>query len=1289
MARTIRRQPFSVSTSSNDYTQPQMFTHIEFKGINDNKNDIAIDAQTFSDAKNVYVDDDGVLVSRPPFKFYDGEKNIVEQWLFGNCMLRLYRRLVTEVSGSLVDVAHPADYSIDELSFYFEFRCTTHETISATIDGDEVYATYGLLMPVSSVGYEYIPKVTCAQIEDKIFIWFAGVSFIAFNTTGMTYDSERYLYFEDAVKYLYFPIHKLVINGIESDNETKNFLTQTYKKRHLYSTVSSVNFEKLVGRELEVGLSGPMTQNTSKHLYDITVQENQDKLLVYPYSPVGNDYHLDIVQTPRATVVLRYSVVFQSIEISYDGKYFKPVPSVEDIIGQPMLTKDGKWIVAFTTKGIAKCKLVEDTSEGTEPILTWTIDPYMAKASISGKSVSLTSIDTTFVPTGYFETIEQFAYVFKGPSVYDDVQFNIPYAYAEWPQGAEGVTWSFRALLAAQGDGKVPSLTDDDIKVHFRYVAPTAEHKNLGAVVTILTGNTFKTDTGNITRPALVAIHFTTTPTETKATIVNSLSYNTYPLSARAKYMDISTKAPTIDAEHIMYETLVALNFVRFYRGVPSYYDVLYKFKYDAITDTREKITLGVVSRHSQGFKIMPNSDNILTDTYLYTDGQYIMLPNNGQLSAVINDTERTLVNNDNLILSLTHDGNTMVYDKNVHKLSADALSLASGTILSGDLVSYAAFAKDPKDFLQPIRNVYGYAYYIEQLGVENGEWVVKTGEIKPGALVRLRAYDEDLILPVGHPGNNTDAPLTLYPQTHFGAPEGWQVGGAWPNGMLTYPPLYPQLDGTVRLWQPGDPLPVGPIELYGVVNIGRRIQPLAIDANGIWYNIDGTLWTSQLSTENALELDELINVQLDNGTKKVHVRFDVPDHHATTNEHYFSFTTEEGHNLLEVTQTKRDENKLFQDSATDFLLYLPRRNEQKFSTKITNLHPLSDTEMGIFTEDAVWYTTVVTLSDSELSYTKPVKSKIPFGCRDGDGIVTALDGQAIIFPTVRGIAALAPQDFVATTEKSLSYLSDTIQDKYRGFYSGIVQSAALIPNDFIDGYAPQISICTYRYWILFHKHMSREILALDTRNATWWLWTTPYPIRSIVAGSRLHVLMQIDFSPIKDGEIVYPKGPTSLMGVSFIWADEEIADVQYCDDTVPNALNGLSELIYENEFVGHRRKLFYASPRIDWHFTSQKLHFNQINNYKAIKGIVLNLKGDDAFNAKFSTKAYRDYYHPEKESTVAVKVNDICTFNKRLNILHVMNFQYTLENDKTLDTQSQLKLNSLGIKYEVKERIR
>ena len=262
------------------------------------------------------------------------------------------------------------------------------------------------------------------------------------------------------------------------------FLTETYRKRHQYSATSSVNFEKLIDRELTVSLNGSETQDKTKHLYDIVVQKNQDKMMIYPYSQLGSNYYVDIVQTSRANIVLRYSISLKTIEVSFDGKFFTQVPILEDIIGNPQLTRDGLGLVAFTKKGLAKCKLVaqETVDFVLDTVLIWTVEPYMRKLVYNGFPGYLGEADSNFVPVGYFETIDQYAYIFVGPSIHPGLSGNIQYLYAEWLYGTNDVVYDYQILTTDTGN----LFTSDDLRLKFKYVAPTTTQQDISCVASII-----------------------------------------------------------------------------------------------------------------------------------------------------------------------------------------------------------------------------------------------------------------------------------------------------------------------------------------------------------------------------------------------------------------------------------------------------------------------------------------------------------------------------------------------------------------------------------------------------------------------------------------------------------------------------------------------------------------------------------------------------------------------------------------------------------------------------------
>lgn len=1077
--RTINRMPLSVSTNANDYSKSAFFNHVEFKGICDDKNNITIDQQTFADANNILVDEDDVLTSRASFKFYDGEAYIIDQWRFGEYGLRLQR-------------------VIDDKT-YFIIHCTTH----VTYDGaNEVPLVYGWSI-TDDIGEEYAPMVTCMQIEDKIFVWFAGADLIVLNTAGKIFaNGKRYPVFEKGVSYLYYPVHKLVVNNIENELESKNFLTNTYKKRYQYSTLSSINFDALRDKHLAVYLNSDSTQDKSKYLYDINLYSGVENLIVYPHLPIGDDYHIDIVQTPRAMVIMRYNKTANLIEVSFDGRYFKALPPLNDILGKPMLTRDGFWVVAFTSTGIAKCQLVTQSSTMSEELFVWSSDYYARKALFRDTPPSHVAIDPSFVPVGYFETIDKFVYVFLGDR--NGYAFKVQQIYAEYPSGTNIIHISEPLRVSSDSDLQTDRFTSNDIRVGLYYVPQDGDALNIRTAVYIMS------------------------------------------------------------AEDNLYEG-------------------------ETLVTRKANLTL------------------FLFDDRLATDA---------------NNYKSLLVKEVYIPLSVK-----------------DTSGELNGFISSCDKLDMELrYTKNGLDTIYTI-------YLSYNLGYANGEYDVY-GSVTYN-YTRL-SLTKDLT-PVAHEADwfkirpNTTSVFT-------------NVGARIDNQNVRFP-----LD--LRVTYIGD----------------KDMIPIDVTDNSVWYYLDGSLWTSGVDSKNSLEFDEYVNATVREVSVPsipagdeyfytevtVNLRNDLPYYTLTSNAHYFAFRTiETGRNLLEISSIRRDEDKLFSDENADLLLYLPKRNEQAFANPITNLHPLSNTEIGVFTENEIWHVGAVTLSDDSIAYTAAIKSKLPVGCRDGSDVITSFDGQAILFATARGITVLAPQDFVATQERVLSYLSDMIQDKYYKFYNDVTTKLN----------KPMIKMCTYKYWVFIYKYMSRDVLVFDTRGGAWWSITTQYPIIKMLAGTRLHVLMRID--PLNETE-------ASLLGVSFIFTDREINAIDYYDDVVADTINGDGEVIYDTR-TRHR-----ATPMIDWYATSQKLHLNQINNYKLIKSMTLNLRGLNTMTARLTTKAFRDLNHPEKHIVIEMSVNELRTFITRMNLMHVIDFQYKFVNNEEIEPQYPLQLNSLTVRYEVKERIR
>lgn len=325
-----------------------------------------------------------------------------------------------------------------------------------------------------------------------------------------------------------------------------------------------------------------------------------------------------------------------------------------------------------------------------------------------------------------------------------------------------------------------------------------------------------------------------------------------------------------------------------------------------------------------------------------------------------------------------------------------------------------------------------------------------------------------------------------------------------------------------------------------------------------------------------------------------------IPDHSAELYEYYFSKD-----NILYISQY----------SNTDtFKWYFPKINTESFDADITNLHPISTTEVAIFFRDFIYY---VSKTDNGYAY---YRSKIGLGCIDGSEVITTFDSKNVIFSTVRGLVAMSYQDFISSTEQSITYLSDNIYTLYETFFD------------------KPVKLYQYKYYILCYSVNTPTLLLLDIRNLSWWMWEYSQGFKQVVTHNNETLIL----SNNKLNRLDY-------------------SDEQYRDD------------------IG----------KIDWSFTSQKLHLNAPNYDKRIVQLILSSVQSNVCNAKMTVKNYRKKLDSGKEELLEYDVDVIRSYVKRVNYSKVSEFQYTLSADLENAIQVPLSISNITIKYIVTGVIR
>lgn len=325
-----------------------------------------------------------------------------------------------------------------------------------------------------------------------------------------------------------------------------------------------------------------------------------------------------------------------------------------------------------------------------------------------------------------------------------------------------------------------------------------------------------------------------------------------------------------------------------------------------------------------------------------------------------------------------------------------------------------------------------------------------------------------------------------------------------------------------------------------------------------------------------------------------------------------------------------------------DFEWYMPKRNTEYFDYAITNLHPISATELAIFFQDSIYYT----YYDSNVNAHRYNKTRIPLGLYKGSDVITTFDNKYTVFTTKRGMVAMAYQDFVNSTEQALTYLSDNIFDKFNSWNIGAVK------------------LYQYKFWLICFKQDSLDGFVYDTRNGSWW------PVN--YKGNLLRQIIEINYKLY----LLINSDYTNLYGTLY-------------------RLDKTSNKYYDGES---------GLNQISWFIRSQKLHFSAINYYKHINNITLSSVNDNPEESTFILRVINYRKEPtigknveqvnRGDSTIQVKVSMIRTFAKRLHYFKVNEFEYTLssfvpENGLKVTTLKPLSLTNITIRYTLTGMVR
>ena len=228
MTKTFNRAPITVSTPSNSDIKQYFFNQYNWKGLNDDKNILAVDQETFSDCNNVYVDEEGLLKSRPSLKIKtitrkeNGQEytlsNIVDAWSFED--VTVYQTNVNDI-------------------YYLTF---VNKNFENNVQVPLEYTDDGVT--------KYYKDVKLIVADRKIFV---------FSEHSLSYYDISENIYADATDFIYVPVTNVIVDGVASSSteiESPNALTTSYITKYLYTSTDNIDFDNFVGKEITVEVDG-------------------------------------------------------------------------------------------------------------------------------------------------------------------------------------------------------------------------------------------------------------------------------------------------------------------------------------------------------------------------------------------------------------------------------------------------------------------------------------------------------------------------------------------------------------------------------------------------------------------------------------------------------------------------------------------------------------------------------------------------------------------------------------------------------------------------------------------------------------------------------------------------------------------------------------------------------------------------------------------------------------------------------------------------------------------------
>lgn len=1187
MGRTFNRAPLTVNTPSSSDVKQYFFNHYKWKGLSDDKNFLTADQETFTDCNNVYMDEEGLLKSRPSLKV----------------------ATVTRSNGV-------TNYVLSNILNVWTFE---HVTVYQTKPASEYYLTFINNRFDEHIQVNSVENVKLVVADEKIFV-FSEQSFEYYDMKENTYAN--------AEKFIHIPVTKVMTNGVLDstvDVESPNVLTTSHIIKHLYTSANQVNFKKLVGKQVSVEVDGIS--------YTVDFVNNNELVFVNRYSGLtesnfsdanilgidGEGIPLVEVSESSSMIISSYTysvdaaskrpVVVWTIYHTVDGLIFNRLPDVVGVVGKPLISKDGNYCIVFMQDGPYIYSLLKTSDVIKYP--DWTnLLSYLDKETYDVWQLNFNetleygnTFNHSTVVNGYFINDESFAftigqslaYPFGDPkySSYDCIYGNgIGKIGRETIFSSLGQRITWRPLIASK-DVPVIQFSIDE---HRRYSTNLAIFEfNYDGYIG---DDDFYAD-GTYSK-------FADPIYENEINIVNGETvWGTAKLSGYIQLIDYKNNVVLSKA----------ISFT-----VPNYSPVTYQHgqivSYNKLV-FEDELFIYTIASEPNGSNSYTESLTIVAKQTFTRDFEFgekvpVNFDNNTYLALTANSTPNVYANYDyiakttSIAIDFVATLLNIPSNKSPYYRATKYIEISDNTVTANQFLDYESDIRDTdvrsplKDSILINANRYTSAKYDTYLRnvisihtivfstasklLENAE-INTTVEIST-ALSSAGKYSK--IIKLSDPSCYLVTNFEMFPYSDY------------TDDTKTYEPI-----------------------------------PLLFEATPVGYyysgNSNDSLYLATDDTLYASNVDEVITVtELIEGE----TNYLLPSFVALLSNYYFA---KDNHLYISSPSVQFDvaSDGTVKRTANDFKWYIPEISKQDFDFEITNLHVISNTDVAIFFEHSVSYVSW----DSSVSAYRYYKSKLQTGCKQGCDVITSYDGKYVIFASERGLVAMTYQEFTATTEQALTYLSDPIHAIFERYL------------------AKNIKLFKYSYWIFVYKQDSKEFYLLDIRNNSWWPLTSLNGITKIV--------MQND-------------KPFFLMNRRMFNFSKNETDYYDYDDTA-----------HKIEWFVKSQKLYLNAVNYYKHIVN--MTFVSVHDKELLQNANYNV---DALDFKLQVTNYRktvngNIGNDDEYTTVNYTVESARTYVQRLNYSKVNEFQYMLSSNEQNAINIPLSLSGITVKYKISNQVR